>query len=91
MKVKTLQNAVLIPFSAVQHGPDALYAFVIGQDSKVEVRPIKVSLSDDQTAVVTDGIKSGEKVVTAGQYRLQAHTLVKIVPDAGAQTAQRDS
>jgi multidrug efflux system membrane fusion protein len=91
LKVKTLQNAVLIPFSAVQHGPDALYAFVIGQDNKVDIRPIKVSLSDDQTAVVTDGIKSGEKVVTAGQYRLQAHTLVRIVPDAGAQTAQRDS
>ncbi|MGI3899703.1 MAG: efflux RND transporter periplasmic adaptor subunit [Janthinobacterium lividum] len=91
LKVKTLQSAVLIPFSAVQHGPDALYAFVIGDDSKVEIRPIKVSLSDDRTAVVTDGLKSGEKVVTAGQYRLQAHTLVKVVPDAGAQTAQRDS
>ena len=91
LKVKTLQSAVLIPFSAVQHGPDALYTFVIGDDSKVEIRPIKVSLSDDRTAVVTDGLKSGEKVVTAGQYRLQAHTLVKVVPDAGAQTAQRDS
>ncbi len=91
LKVKTLQSAVLIPFSAVQHGPDALYAFVIGDDGKVDIRPIKVSLSDDRTAVVTEGIKSGEKVVTAGQYRLQAHTLVRVVPDAGAQTAQRDS
>lgn len=91
LRVKTLRDVVLMPFSAVQHGPDGLYAFVIGGDSKVEVRPIKVSLSDDDSAVITDGIKSGETVVTAGQYRLQAHTLVKVVPDTAAQTAQRDS
>ena len=91
LKVKTLQNVVLVPFSAVQHGPNGLYAFVIGPDMKVDVRPIKVSLSDDSTAVVADGIKAGDKVVTAGQYRLQAHTLVKIVPDAGPKTAQQDS
>ena len=53
--------------------------------------PIKVSLSDDSLAVVTDGIKGGEKVVTAGQYRLQSQTLVREVPDTAAQTAQRDS
>ena len=91
LKVKTLKGAVLVPFAAVQHGPDGLYAFVIGPDSKAEVRPIKVSLSDDSTAVVTEGIKSGEKVVTAGQYRLQAKTPVRVVPEAAAQTAQRDS
>ncbi len=91
LKVKTLQAVVLVPFSAVQHGPNGLYAFVIGGDNKVDVRPIKVSLSNDQSAVVTDGIKSGEQVVTAGQYRLQAHTLVRVVPEAAAQTAQRDS
>ena len=55
------------------------------------MRPIKVSLSDDRSAVVTEGLKGGEKVVTSGQYRLQAHTPVKIVPDAGAQTVQRES
>ncbi|RYB06338.1 efflux RND transporter periplasmic adaptor subunit [Lichenibacterium ramalinae] len=91
LKVKTLKGVVLVPFSAVQHGPDGLYAFVIGPDSKVEIRRIKVSLSDDSTAVVAEGIKGGEKVVTAGQYRLQAKTPVRVVPDAAAQTAQRDS
>ena len=91
LKVKTLQDAVLIPFSAVQHGPNGLYAFVIGGDEKVDVRPIKVSLSDDSQAVVSEGLKAGERVVTAGQYRLQAHTPVRVLPDTGAKTAQRDS
>ncbi|WP_237476457.1 efflux RND transporter periplasmic adaptor subunit [Lichenibacterium dinghuense] len=91
LKVRTLQDVVLIPFSAVQHGPSGLYAFVIGGDDKVDVRPIKVSFSDDDEAVVSDGVKAGERVVTAGQYRLQAHTPVRIVPDSGVKTAQGDS
>ena len=91
LKVKTLENVVLVPFSAVQHGPNGLYAFVIGADDRVEVRPIAVSLSDDSNAVVTKGIKGGERVVTAGQYRLQPKTLVRVVPPAAAQTAQGNS
>ena len=91
LTVATLHDVVMVPASAVQHGPSGLYTFVIGQDGKVDVHVIKVSLSNDNTAVVTDGIKAGDKVVTSGQYRLQAHTLVKIVRDDGSQTAQRDS
>ena len=91
LKVKTLRSVVLIPFSAVQHGPNGLYAFVIGADSKVEVRPIKVSLSNDCDAVVAEGLRTGETVVTAGQYRLQPSAPVKVVPAGGPQTAQKDS
>ena len=91
LRVKVLQNVLLVPFSAVQHGPSGLYAFVIGGDDKVDVRPIKISYSDDSQAVVSDGLKAGERVVTAGQYRLQAHTLVRVLPDTGVKTAQRDS
>ncbi len=91
LKVRTLKDAVIVPFAAVQHGPGGLYVFVIGPDNKADVRPIKVSLADDKSAVVTEGLKGGEKVVTSGQYRLQAHTPVRIVPDAGAQSAQRES
>ncbi len=91
LTVATLHDVVMVPAAAVQHGPSGLYAFVIGQDGKVDVRPLKVSLSDDATAVVTDGVKAGDKVVTSGHYRLQPHTLVKVVGDDGSTTAQRDS
>ena len=90
LTVATRKDVVLVPFTAVQHGPAGLYAFVIGPDNKVEQRPITVSLSDDQTAVVATGLKAGDQVVTAGQYRLQGGTLVKITAD-GAKTAQRES
>lgn len=90
LTVATRKGVVLVPFAAVQHSPAGLYAFVIGPDNKVEQRPITVGLSDDQTAVIATGLKAGDQVVTAGQYRLQAGTLVKITAD-DAKTAQRES
>ncbi len=90
LTVATRKDVVLVPFTAVQHSPAGLYAFVIGPDNKVEQRPITISLSDDQTAVVATGLKAGDQVVTAGQYRLQGGTLVKITAD-DAKTAQRES
>ena len=74
--VSTLKNVVQIPLDAVQHGPDGLFAYIVGPDRKAQVRPIKVSQSGNNNVVVTDGVKPGEMVVTDGSYRVQPGTLV---------------
>lgn len=91
LTVSVRKDVVLVPFKAVQRSQSGLYVFVIGPDNKVEQRPIKISLSNDSTAVIEDGVKAGDTVVTGGQYRLQAGTLVKTVPDDAKQTSQRDT
>ena len=91
LQVAVEKNVVLIPFVAVQRGPKGLYVFVVGADNKVELRPVSVRLSNDDLAVIDKGLKTGEQVVTAGQYRLQDKTLVKVTPPATQQTSQRDS
>jgi multidrug efflux system membrane fusion protein len=74
--VGTLKDAVVVPEDAVERGPNGLYAFVIGDDAKAEIRPIKVGNSGNGQAVVVKGLAAGEKVVVAGQYRLQPGSLV---------------
>jgi multidrug efflux system membrane fusion protein len=69
--VETLKQVTVIPEDAVQHGPNGLYAFVVGADNKAEMRDIKIGQEDDDQAVVLQGLSPGEKVVTAGQYRVQ--------------------
>ena len=91
LTVSVERSVVLIPFQAVQRNEAGLYAFVVGPDNKIEQRTIKVRSSNDTLAVVSEGLRADEQVVTAGQYRLQAGTLVRIVPDSGQQTSQRDS
>ncbi|MFK0165175.1 efflux RND transporter periplasmic adaptor subunit [Rhizobium sp. NPDC090279] len=74
--VSTLKNVVQIPLDAVQHGPDGLFAYIVGSDRKAQVRPIKVSETGNGNVVVTDGVKPGEMVVTDGSYRVQPGILV---------------
>ena len=71
------EDAILIPDDAVQRGPNGLYAFVVGDDNKVGVQDIKVSQSGDGESVVEHGLTPGQRVVVAGQYRLQAGSVVQ--------------
>jgi multidrug efflux system membrane fusion protein len=74
--VQTLKNATVVPDDAVQHGADGLYAFVVNQDNKAELRKITVSQSIDGRSVVDKGLSPGQQVITAGQYKVQNGTLV---------------
>jgi multidrug efflux system membrane fusion protein len=68
--VDTRKNALVAPNNAIQRGPDGLYAFVVGKDDKVERRDVKVGDEGATQTVVLDGLAGGDRVVTAGQYRL---------------------
>ena len=74
--VKTLKDALVAPDDAIQHGTDGLYAYVVNQDNKAELRKVKVSQSIDGRSVVDSGLSPGERVITAGQYKVQPGTLV---------------
>jgi multidrug efflux system membrane fusion protein len=74
--VTTLKDATVIPDDAVQHGTDGLYAFAVNQDNKAELRKIKVSKSIDGRSVVDQGLAPGERVIVAGQYKVQPGSVV---------------
>jgi len=75
--VDTLKQVVLVPDDAVQRGPDGLYVFLVGDDNKVSMQPVTVSHSDDGQSVVARGLTPAQKVVVAGQYRLQPGSVVQ--------------
>src|SRR6202166_520204 len=74
--VQTLKDATVVPDDAIQHGTDGLYAFVVNQDNKAELRKVTVSQSIDGRSVVDKGLSPGQQVITAGQYKVQNGTLV---------------
>jgi membrane fusion protein, multidrug efflux system len=75
---RTAPNVVTAPSSTLQRGPNGYYAYVVKPDSTVETRPLKVGQISDGVAIVDDGMAAGEKVVTAGQYRLQPGARVEV-------------
>jgi multidrug efflux system membrane fusion protein len=76
--VTTLKDALVIPDDAVQHGTDGLYAFAVGADNKAEMKKIKVGRSSDGRTVVEEGLEAGQRVITAGQYKVQPGSLVAV-------------
>ncbi|HZC15362.1 MAG TPA: efflux RND transporter periplasmic adaptor subunit [Caulobacteraceae bacterium] len=84
LTLQTLSNVITIPTTAVNHGPNGAFAFVVGANNKVSMRPITVSWTQGQLAVIKSGVKPGEIVVTDGQMILKAGSSVRVVQAAPA-------
>ena len=66
----TEAKALAIPAEAVQNGQDGTFVFVIDDQSKADVRPVRVNRVVDGAAVIAQGLEAGMRVVTQGQMRL---------------------
>jgi multidrug efflux system membrane fusion protein len=76
--VEVHKQALTMPPAALQRGPDGMFAYVVQPDSTVAVRALKVTLLDENTVIVNDGLNAGDRVVTSNLYRLQPGTRVRI-------------
>jgi membrane fusion protein, multidrug efflux system len=76
------KNVLIVPAEVVQRGQNGLYVYVVDNQNRAEVRPVKVAQQNTETAVISDGLREGERAVTAGQLLLQPGAQVAI--DAGS-------
>ncbi len=71
------KDAVLIPYAAAQLGQKGTFAFVVTPENKADLRILKTGSRQEDDIVVENGIKKGERVVTAGQMGLSSGVAVK--------------
>ncbi|MGC1816991.1 MAG: efflux RND transporter periplasmic adaptor subunit [Casimicrobiaceae bacterium] len=72
------KDAVVMPATAVQNGPNGQYVFVVKPDHSVELRNVKIARTEGDDAVVASGVAPGDTVVTTGQLRLAPGIHVKL-------------
>jgi len=82
VELEVRRDVVAVPLTAVQQGPDGPYAFVVGENRRVQKRALKVAALTKAVAIIDDGLQPGDVVVTEGQYRIQAGTVVEVLPDS---------
>ena len=68
--LKTLKNAVTIPFSALQMTQEKPIVFILKEDMTVVQRSITLGQRENESVIVLAGVEMGEKVVTEGQMNL---------------------
>jgi multidrug efflux system membrane fusion protein len=80
-------HAVVVPAMAVQNGQQGQYVYVVGADRTASVRPVKVARTNGDDAVIADGLRVGEEVVTDGQLRLTPGARVSMKPPTAPASA----
>ncbi|MBN9549489.1 MAG: efflux RND transporter periplasmic adaptor subunit [Alphaproteobacteria bacterium] len=71
LEAGTMPQMTSVPTVAVQPSQKGPFVYVIKPDNTVEMRPVQVALTEGQNSAISDGLKSGEKVVVEGQTRLK--------------------
>jgi membrane fusion protein (multidrug efflux system) len=82
-------RAILVPQRGVTRNPaGSAMVMVIGAEEKVEPRIIKTERTVGDSWLVSDGLKTGDRVILEGIQKARPGTKVKAVPFVPNQTAQ---
>src|SRR6201991_5064633 len=76
--IRTLKDATVVPDDAIQHGTSGLYVYAVNADNKAELHKVKVIQSIDGRSVIESGLTPGQRVIVAGQFKVQPGTIVSI-------------
>ena len=80
--VETRKNALLVPQRAIQDVQGVQQVAVVKADDTVDVRSVKVGTRVGPLWIVSDGLKSGERVIVEGGDRVRPGQ--KVRPEASA-------
>ena len=80
--VNTLQNAVVVPVTAMRFGSGGNYVYVVNLSTRtVALRPVKGGPATVDKVVITEGLRVGESVITEGADRLKDGASVTLPGD----------
>lgn len=82
----SLANAVSVPRKAVMTSAQGSSVYVIDEESKAQMRPVKIARSMGNNVVVTEGLKPGDRYIVEGAnpMRVQPGSVVSTVSVDGA-------
>lgn len=80
--VRSWQDAIVVPSSAVQRGADFLYVYIVQENSTVDIARVTVAFSEGGKSVIETGLEPGQRVVTEGTDKLQPKAKVSLPGEA---------
>ena len=69
--LETRKDALTIPATAIQRGPQGTFVYIVTAEGTAEVKPVTIVQSVDGVAIIAKGIEAGMTVVADGQYKLK--------------------
>jgi len=78
IEVENLRNATIVPTASVQQGPNGAFVYVVSAEGTAKMRSIRIAAQDERIATISEGVQSGEQVVTSSFSRLREDTAVTV-------------
>ena len=85
LQLTTRKDALVVPSTVPQRGPEGTFAYVIQPDQTVQAKPIEVEITEGDISVVARGLAEGDHVVAEGQSQLRQGARVAARPAGGGQ------
>ena len=82
--LRTVDAAVVVPVTALRHGPTGDFVYVVSPQHVVSLRPVTAGLSGVDDVAISKGLAVGEEVVTEGGDRLKDGARVRTSVDRPA-------
>ena len=79
---RTDENALTVPAAALERGPDGMFVYVVQPDSTVIMQPVEVGNDSESFAIITKGLKLGQRVATTNLFRLEPGARVHVLAPA---------
>lgn len=82
-------DAIHIPSSAVMTNKDGNMVIVIGDDNIARMRPVKIARLEGLDAIVSDGLKAGERIAIDGFHFMRGPEVHVLPIDKSAQSSNQ--
>jgi membrane fusion protein, multidrug efflux system len=79
--VDTLRGVPTVPVTAVRHGSQGDFVFLLQTDKTVKLQPIKVGPSNGTRTAILEGVRVGQTVITEGADSLEDGATVTLPGD----------
>ncbi|HEY4066029.1 MAG TPA: efflux RND transporter periplasmic adaptor subunit, partial [Burkholderiaceae bacterium] len=83
----TISGAVVVPVTALRHGPNGDFVYVVSEDKTVSLRNVTRGQASVDNVAIASGLALGEQVVTEGGDRLKDGARVQTSADRPAGAA----
>lgn len=74
------EDAIMVPQQAVQRGPEGASVMLVTREGKVAAQPVQTGAAHGNQWVITQGLKTGDRVVVEGLQKIQPGAPVKAIP-----------
>jgi membrane fusion protein, multidrug efflux system len=78
LSLETRRDVLTVPSTAIQRGPDGIFAWVIDDKDVAHARPITSGPATGDRTIITSGLSEGDRVVVNGQYKLRPNSKVTV-------------